>query len=77
MTSPILAVPPAGTRMWVRVPDSKASCSMTALSVSISTSTSPAVTVLPIVVVQEVMVPSSMVSERRGMRISIMSGSPG
>src|SRR5699024_12853261 len=48
---------------------------MTALSVSISTRMSPAETLSPTFFTQELMTPSSMVSERRGMWISLI-GTP-
>ena len=53
------------------VPSSTASNSIVALSVSISASRSPALTVSPSLTSHLASVPSSMVGERAGIRISV------
>ena len=62
---------PAGTRMASTTPSSTASTSMVALSVSISAITSPALTVSPTLTCHLARVPSSMVGDRAGIRMSI------
>ena len=69
---PMLAFCPSSTRMSVRIPSSKASISMVALSVSISARTSPISTVSPTFLCHLMRVPSVMVSESFG--ISIFTG---
>src|SRR4051812_13335389 len=69
---PMAAVSPSPTRISPRTPSSYASYSIRALSVSMSTSASPAETLSPGFLCQELTTPSSIVSDRRGMRISDM-----
>lgn len=63
-------VVPSATRMRVRGPSSYASSSIMALSVSISAMAWPLRTGAPSCVSHRLRVPSSMVSDRRGMRTS-------
>ena len=63
---------PASTRMASNTPSSTASTSMVALSVSISAMTWPAATVSPALTSHLARVPSSMVGDRAGIRMSIM-----
>ena len=60
---------PASTRISVRTPSSKASISIDALSVSISAITSPISISSPTLTLQEIRVPSVMVSESFGISI--------
>src|SRR5688500_6842398 len=62
---------PSATRILPSVPSSTASTSIVALSVSISAMTSPAATLSPSFFNHLETLPSSMVGERAGMRISI------
>src|SRR5680860_117060 len=62
---------PSGTRILPSVPSSIASTSMVALSVSISAITSPARTASPSWTCHLASVPSSMVGDSAGMRISV------
>ena len=67
---------PAGTRIASSTPSSTASTSMVALSVSISAITWPASTVSPSLTSHLASVPSSMVGDRAGMRMSITARQP-
>ena len=71
MTDPTGALPPSGTEIEERVPSSKASISMVALSVSISAMMSPISTSSPSFLSQRTTVPSSMVSDSLGISILI------
>src|SRR5690349_1790200 len=71
---PMGTVVPSGTSTWASTPDSYASSSMTALSVSISARTSPLPTGSPSCLTHRLRMPSSMVSDRRGMITSGMAG---
>ncbi len=62
---------PAGTTILASVPSSTASTSMVALSVSISAITSPAATLSPSFFSHLETLPSSIVGESAGIRISI------
>src|SRR5579862_6465643 len=62
---------PSGTRILPSVPSSTASTSMVALSVSISAMTSPALTLSPTCLCHFARLPSVMVGESAGIRISI------
>src|SRR6056297_1448108 len=62
---------PSSIRILPMVPSSTASNSIVALSVSISARRSPALTVSPSLTSHLASVPSSMVGERAGMRISV------
>jgi hypothetical protein len=62
---------PSGTRISSTSPSSTASTSIVALSVSISAMTSPALTVSPALMCHLVSVPSSIVGESAGIRISV------
>src|SRR5690349_12061857 len=62
---------PAGTRILPIVPSSTASTSMVALSVSISAMTSPEVTLSPSFFSHLARLPSSMVGDSAGIRMSI------
>ena len=63
---------PSGTRMRPNTPSSTASISMVALSVSISTRMSPALTLSPSLACHFARLPSVMVGDRAGMRISMV-----
>ena len=62
---------PSATRILPMTPSSTASTSIVALSVSISAITSPATTLSPSFLTHFARLPSSMVGERAGIRISI------
>ena len=62
---------PSSTRILPTTPSSTASTSIVALSVSISAMTMPLSTVSPSLTCQAAKVPSSMVGDRAGIRISI------
>jgi len=76
ITVPMGTVCRASTSIRSSSPSSKASRSIVALSVSTSASTSPRSTWSPGCLSQATMVPSSMVSLRRGMVISIIGSAP-
>src|SRR5262245_22108954 len=63
---------PAGTRICARRPSSTASTSIVALSVSISAMTSPALTTSPWFFSHFASLPSVMVGESAGIRISVL-----
>ena len=65
---------PSATSSLATTPSSTASTSIVALSVSISAITMPEVTLSPSLIFHLASVPSSMVGERAGMRISIDIG---
>ncbi len=67
----LTACAPSGTTTLPRVPSSTASTSMVALSVSISASTSPDLTLSPSFLCHFARLPSVMVGDRAGIRISI------
>ena len=67
---------PASTSSASTTPSSTASTSMVALSVSISAMTCPASTWSPTLTVHLASVPSSMVGESAGMRMSTMAAQP-
>ena len=67
---------PSATRSLPTVPSSTASNSIVALSVSISAITWPDVTASPSFTSHLASVPSSMVGERAGIRISVGIGAP-
>ena len=67
---------PAGIRILPSVPSSTASTSMVALSVSISAMTSPEATLSPSFFSHLARLPSSIVGERAGIRISIGMSRP-
>ncbi len=67
---------PAGTRVRPRIPSSTASTSIVALSVSISAMMSPGLMASPSFFSQRARVPSVIVGERAGIRISIAMGAP-
>ena len=62
---------PSATRILPTLPSSTASTSMVALSVSISAITSPALTAWPSLMSHLASLPSSMVGESAGIRISV------
>ena len=62
---------PSATRILPMVPSSTASNSIVALSVSISARRSPAFTLSPSLTSHFASVPSSIVGERAGIRISV------
>ena len=62
---------PSATIIWPITPSSTASNSIVALSVSISAMISPAATTSPSLTIHFANVPSSIVGERAGIRISI------
>ena len=74
MHSPTLMMPPSGTTIWLRMPSSKASISIVALSVSTSAITSPTEILSPTFLCHFTSVPSSMVSLSFGIFSSVISG---
>ena len=72
MGVPIAASAPSSIRTEVRVPGSYASYSITALSVSISARMSPGWTSSPGCLCQVAITPDSIVSDSRGIRISLI-----
>ncbi len=74
MTSPTAAAWPSPTRISCKIPDSDASNSTSAFSVSTSASGSPRLTRSPGRLCQRTIVPSSMLSLSLGMRTSIVIG---
>jgi hypothetical protein len=71
IADPTGALPPSGTEIFERIPSSKASISIVALSVSISAIISPISTSSPSFLSQRTTVPSVMVSESLGISILI------
>ncbi len=71
IAEPTGALPPSGIEILERIPSSKASISMVALSVSISAIISPISTSSPSFLSQRTTVPSVMVSESLGISILI------
>ena len=69
--APIAAFPPSSIRISERIPSSKASIAMVALSVSISAISSPISTWSPTFLSQRTTVPSVMVSESLGISICV------
>src|SRR5205823_1636045 len=65
---------PSGTAIFATVPSSYAVISIVALSVSTSAITSPEATLSPSLTFHLMMVPASIVSERRGMVMEMGMG---
>ena len=72
--APISALPPSSIKISERIPSSKASIAMVALSVSISAISSPISTWSPTFLSQRTTVPSVMVSESLGISMCVAIG---